>query len=167
MAYSPEEKQAALDCLAAHDGNYHQASEATGISQATLRKWAREAQVQGDEVQQLRAGLEAFERYVRAGRDSLGDALDVSNWLFDDLPLELARTAVLMLGAVDEMIDDAPLNQRIAALSKCVDLIIKLRNLQPQSGEQVVYVQYIDPADDTPHDAPFWAADNSEDESAL
>ena len=163
MAYSPEEKQAALDCLAAHEGNYHQTSEATGISQPTLRKWARELRVQGDEVQQLRAGLEAFERYVRAGRESLGDALDVSNWLFDDLPLDLARTAVLMLDAVDEMIDDAPLNQRIAALSKCVDLIIKLRNLQPQSGEQVVYVRFIDPNDDSVDEAPYWAKEDSSD----
>ena len=161
MPYSEDKRRAALDCLAAHDGDYQQTSARLGISVRTLRRWSQQAQVQGDEVNTLKAQLQTFSAQMEAQQNDVADAEALVRWLSGELPLQLAQKAIQMLDAVDEEIEDAPLNQRVAALGRFVDLIIKLRQLAPPSSKaQELHVKYINPGDDLPRDAPFWASED-------
>ncbi len=151
MRYSDEERQAALDCLAANEGNYAQTSKQTGISVKTLKRWAQQEATSGDELRQLRVQLAAFrsqESTTRHEDPRLQFAEKVLVILMDD--------AIRLADSIDEVIDDAPLNQRSAALNQLLGNIMKLMALLPPIEENVTRVEFID-CDDTAHETPYWS----------
>ncbi|HLV35352.1 MAG TPA: hypothetical protein VKY59_09575, partial [Spirillospora sp.] len=80
MRYTDEERHAALDCLAANEGDYRRTSTQTGVSVRTLRKWARQEQVSAEEIWQLRQQIAAFQQYrqiepPKNPREKVRDAL--------------------------------------------------------------------------------------------
>jgi transposase-like protein len=156
--YSAEDKQAALDCLAAHEGDFKQTSAALGISESTLRKWAREARVQGHELGQLRAGLAALQDMIRD--EATPDESDQSRTQ-RKLLLQLGQDAIRLSESIEEVIDEAPLNQRASALNQILDKYLKLMALLPQRGPQEIHVRFIDPDDGSFDEAPFWATRDS------
>jgi hypothetical protein len=162
MPYSDEEREAALDRLAACEGDFRRVSEETGVSEKTLRKWARQAQVQGDEMSALKNSLLDFEQRLAAERASKPEEADLGGWLFSDLPLQLARDALRLSESMAEVIEDAPLNQRMSALSQCVEMILKLRKAMPDSGKHEVIFGYENPYNGKTYDAPYWTGRNSE-----
>lgn len=156
MRYTDEERHAALDCLAANEGDYRRTSTQTGVSVRTLRKWARQEQVSAEEIWQLRQQIAAFQQYrqiepPKNPREKVRDAL-----------LErVGRDAIRLAGTMDEVIDDAPLIERARALSLVLDQYIKLVGMLPSAGEQVIRVEFID-SDGTAHETPYWARGDSE-----
>lgn len=75
---------------------------------------------------------------------------------------ELTGNALDLASSLGEVIDDAPLNQRAAALAQIIDRIMKLAALlPPPKTEQVFRIEYVDP-DGSIHNAPFWARKDSE-----
>ena len=164
MAYSDEEKQAALDCLAANEGDYRATSESTGVSVKTLRRWAKQenAPTYGDEVVRLREELTGLKAKIESQPltlESAGD--DLRAWLHNNLLPHLIEGALLLSSSIPEVIEEASLSQRVTALNQLLDKIMKLLALVPTYGEQVLRVEYVHP-DGTIHGTPHWAEDDSE-----
>jgi transposase-like protein len=156
MRYSDEEKQAALDCLAAHDGHFGETSAATGIPAATLRRWARQEQAQALDLSQVKHTLTAFQNRWRS--EKVNDPQEQAQL---DLLLLLTEDALLLADSIAEVIENAPLNQRASALSQVIDKILKLAELQPENDTQIIRVEYVYP-NGTVHAAPYGAEADSE-----
>ncbi|MBZ0299151.1 MAG: hypothetical protein K8J31_05400 [Anaerolineae bacterium] len=151
MRYSDEQRQAALDCLAANEGDFQLASEETGVPAATLRKWARREQATGQELVQLQERLTALRQQVKA-EPSASVRERMENELLDsmvDNALALAKT-------IQNDLDSAPLSQRATALNQVIDKILKLLAMLPPVGEQVIRIEFIDP-DGSSHETPYWS----------
>ena len=159
MRYSDEERQAALDCLAANEGDFQRTSADTGISVGTLRKWARRAREDssGGDLTQVRAQLAAYQQHLR-DNPLPEDMLEAAG---RRLMLSMIDDALRLSESIEEVIDDAPLNQRASALNQLIDKIIKLSKELPQTGEQVIRIEYVWP-DGTAHETPYWTRGHSD-----
>ena len=73
----------------------------------------------------------------------------------------MIEDAIRLSESIEEVIDEAPLNQRATALNQMIDKIIKLSKELPQTGEQVIRIEFIDP-DGTTHETPYWSRDHSQ-----
>ena len=164
MRYSDEERQAALDCLAANEGDFQRTSTDTGVSVRTLRKWARQAREDssGGDLTQVRAQLAAYQQHLR-DNPLPEDMLEAAG---RRLMLSMIDDALRLSESIEEVIDDAPLNQRASALNQLIDKIIKLSKELPQTGEQVIRVEFIDP-DGTAHETPYWSRSDPDEQGAV
>lgn len=161
--YDDETRNAALDCLAANEGDYEATSTALGISETTLRRWAKpeDEQVSGDALAALYEELAAIKAQIKARpmtAESEDDDLRV--WLHDRLLPHLIDDAMALSASIKDVIDDAPLSQRAGALNQVLDKILKLSQLYPRNEEPVLRVEFVDP-DGTTHDTPFWTKRDS------
>ncbi|MAS34873.1 MAG: hypothetical protein CL610_12755 [Anaerolineaceae bacterium] len=162
MRYSEEQRQAALDRLAANNGDYPQTSTETGVPVATLRRWAHGKKPappasRGDGLAQLRTQLAAYKQAIR-DRPEPDNLLERAS---THLLLSMIEDAIRLSESIEEVIDEAPLNQRATALNQMIDKIIKLSKELPQTGEQVIRIEFIDP-DGTTHETPYWSRDHSQ-----
>jgi hypothetical protein len=130
-----------LECLQHNGGDFTKTSAETGISTVTLRKW---------------------------WRDSPQKAAQDEAELARRLRRKLLESAVRLVESLDGTIENAPLNQRAAALGIVIDRFMKLDALFPQSNQQgqVIRFEYRYP-DGSIHDAPPWAGDDSEREGTF
>lgn len=156
MRYSDEDRHAALDCLAANEGDFRRTSEETGIGLGTLRKWAREEQASWETVWEMRKQLAAFQKYRKRN-----DANDVRQEMFDTLLVNMTHDSIRLSESIEETIADAPLNQRATALNQIIDKVIKLMEMLPPVEEQVIRVEFID-SDGSAHETPYWSRGDSE-----
>lgn len=159
MRYSDEQRQAALDCLAANEGDFRRTSQMVGVPAGTLRKWAQRARRQPsrkDELAQVRAQLAAYRQQMQQSPPPEDMVERGGRWLM----LNMIEDAIRLSESMESVIDEAPLNQRASALNQLVDKIIKLSKELPRTGEQVVRVEFIDP-DGTAHQTPYWARGHS------
>ena len=162
--YTEETQQAALDCLAANEGDYRATSESTGVSVKTLRRWAKHetATRYGDEVVRLREELTGLKAKIESQpltSESAGD--EMRAWLHNNVLPHLIEGALLLSSSIPEVIEEASLSQRVTALNQLLDKIMKILALVPTYGEQVLRVEYVHP-DGTIHGTPHWAEDDSE-----
>ena len=162
--YDEETQQAALDCLAANEGDYNTTSEATGVPVKTLRRWAAQDHddVSPDSLAQLHDELAAIKARLQtqqAAAEGGGDDLKV--WLHDRLLPHLIDDAMALSDSIKDVIADATLSQRAGALNQVLDKIFKISQLYPANEEYVLRVEYVDP-DGTTHDTPYWARKDSD-----
>ena len=164
MPYSDEQRQAALDCLAASGGDFQQASAATGISPGTLRRWARQepSASYDQELTALVDQLAAYKQHLLE-QPMPDNPLERGGTV---LMLSMLENAILLSESIQPVITDAPLNQRATALSQIIDKAIRLSKELPQTGEQVIRVEFIDP-DGTAHPTPYWSRGHSDQRGAL
>lgn len=163
MDYSDEQRQAALDCLAANDGDYGATAEATGVTVKTLRRWAQQASEVSPKkaLHDLRDEFMTLKRTLEADPAPDDAGADLHHWLRTKLTPKLLDGSVHLLDSLADGIDDAPLNQRIAALKYCTDTLLKLLEIMPRGKERLVRVEFVDPDDGTPHPTPYWTRDDS------
>ncbi|MCY3944696.1 MAG: hypothetical protein OXF44_00245 [Anaerolineaceae bacterium] len=151
MPYDAETRRAALACLAAQEGNYREASAATGISVSTLRRWARQKR------QGYRSGAAAQQDANRPAPAPPGDPQQQLERL---VLVDLLKDARQLAGSLQEVIDDAPLGQRATALNQLLDKILKIMALLPRQEEVLVRVEF-QGEDGAAHEAPPWAGADS------
>lgn len=138
--YTPEAKRQALAWLEANGANYAEASTQTGIPANTLRRWHE---------QQLEAQAQSDVETLHCLRRKLIDG------------------AHKLAASLDEVLAEAPLNQRAGALGIVIDRYLKLGEALPQEAqEQVIRIEYKYP-DGSIHSVPPWARQNSGGDSPL
>ena len=164
MVYSDEEKQAALDCLAANEGDFKVTAKDTSIGVKTLRRWAGEASDASPQnaLHQLRDNFVSLKEQIETQRTANVSDNDLYVWLHDHLTPSLLDGSVQILNSMADGIDDAPLNQRIAALKYFTETIFKLTQMMPKGEERLVRVEFVDPSDGTTHPSPYWTRDDTE-----
>ena len=129
--YSQEEKDQALQRLVANAGDVPLTSAQTGIPLRTLHAWRR-------------AHLSS-EQHVAPQQQQVNLAPS------DDEALRLLRQqlvneALTFITSLEEVMDEASLNQRVSALGQLIDRIVKLAVLLPPAQiEQVYRIEYADP----------------------
>jgi hypothetical protein len=163
MSYSDEKKQAALDCLAANEGDFKVTAKDTGIGVRTLQRWAGEASedTPEDALHKLRDNFVSLKERIEAGRNENVSDNDLYVWLHDHLTPSLLDGSVQILNSMADGIDDAPLNQRIAALKYFTETLFKLTQMMPKGEERLVRVEFVDPSDGTTHPSPYWTRKDS------
>jgi hypothetical protein len=159
MRYTDEERQAALDVLAANEGDYQQTSQMTRITVATLKRWSQSHSPDGTELRLLRERFAAFRLQAKQLEDPFQQfAAELLAILMDD--------AIRLADSITEAINDAPLNQRSTALNQMMSNILKLLEILPPMGEQVTRVEFID-CDGTAHETPYWSRSDSDEQGAV
>jgi transposase-like protein len=127
--YSQEEKDRALERLAANTGDASLTSAQTGIPLRTLHAWRRALEQHGAQQQQQPVKL----------APSDDEALRL-------LRQQLVSEALSFIASLDEVVEEASLNQRVSALGQLIDRIVKLAVLLPPAqSEQVIRIEYADP----------------------
>lgn len=157
MRYSPEEKDVALSILDEQAGDFKQASVKSGIPVESLRRWAKQRQIQQTEnaLAALDHNLEIL-RERASGQDD--DAEEIPLVVIRKQMLSSAFTLAISLRAG---LEETPLNHRANALNQLVDKILRMAELLPENSEQVIRIEYLDP-DGSIHSTPYWARENSE-----
>ena len=141
--YTPDEKSDALGQLSANNGDLTYTSTETGIPPETLRRWWKQQQAQPE--QQLQQKL-------------------------THLRQQLVENALMLAEAMEDKIENAPLNQLASAMGTVLDRYLKLdehlTELEEENEEKVIRIEYKYP-DGSIHNTPPWANDDYEDESTF
>lgn len=139
--YSQKEQRAAVARLLAEPGlSIRQLAAEIGVSVSTLRRWRQS--------------------YAPTPTPDKSDAPLSSSQMIALLRERLIKSAVTLASSLDEVVDNAPLNQRATALSQLIDKIIKLAEQLPVEHEQVIRIEYLHP-DGSIRQRPPWAEDDS------
>lgn len=166
--YSDEEKRLILDRLILNGGDVALTSAEAGISDRTLYNWCRNANLQLPKLLKLPKFPQQNTQSDPVGTgffpsDPTGE--ETPDPLEPFIPAMVAKASDL-LDSIDEAIQDAPLNQRVAALVQLIDRIERMRfrrafrPLRPPGEDvQIVYeyeveghVEKEDDLDDNPLD---------------
>lgn len=136
--YTEAEKRLVLDRLIQNGGDVILTAEESGVDPTTLYRWMKSANLQktGDlHLQHLQylqhfqpaPPLHAIERGL-GGEENEGEGPGVraADPLEPFIPAMVAKASDL-LDSIDEAIEDAPLNQRVAALVQLIDRIERMR----------------------------------------
>ena len=148
--YTDEEKRLVLDRLIANQGDVARTAAETGVSDRAIYSWRKEPQ-----FAHLISPLLPLSPHVSHNEtpDSLPSPVTTGEGLglgVSSLPTEITdRLTALrqeMLDAADTLsrsivpaIEDAPLNQRVAALAQLIDRIIKLATQLPNEEVEYIY----------------------------
>jgi hypothetical protein len=125
--YTSEEKDHAIQRLIANSGDVALTSSETGIPVRTLENWRRVH------------GLPRFGASPPPPPPPIAaDDLDALR----DLQQEMLREAYNLVHSIEEAIDEAPLNQRVAALAQLIDRIMKLSVQLPRADDDDVQIAY-------------------------
>lgn len=139
--YSQKEQRAVVARLLAEPGlSVRQLAAEMGVSVSTLRRWRQS--------------------YAPTPTPHESDAPLSSSQMIALLRERLIKSAVTLASSLDEVVDNAPLNQRATALSQLIDKIIKLAEQLPIEHEQVIRIEYLHP-DGSIRQRPPWAEDDS------
>lgn len=139
--YSQKEQRAAVARLLAEPGlSVRQLAAEMGVSVSTLHRWRQS--------------------YAPTPTPDESDAPLSSSQMIALLRERLIKSAVTLASSLDEVVDNAPLNQRATALSQLIDKIIKLAEQLPVEHEQVIRIEYLHP-DGSIRQRPPWAEDDS------
>ncbi|MFN8374670.1 MAG: transposase [Anaerolineae bacterium] len=131
--YTAEEKIHALERLAANMGDILAASIELGIPEATLRRWRRQYAPGQENTLQLR----------RLRQRLLNESLDLASH-------------------IEQVIEEAPLNQRAAALNQMVDKVLKITEAieepdhEQETTQPTLRIEFMDEEGGV-HDSPYWA----------
>ena len=117
--------------------------------------------VSSGELRQLRDQLVAFRSQDRPKEHDdprYQFAMDVLEIMMDD--------AIRLADSIDEVIDDAPLNQRATALNQMLGNIMKLSEMLPPIEEKITRVEFID-CDGSAHETPYWSRSDPDEQGAV
>ncbi len=161
--YTDDEKRLVLDRLIANHGDIDLTILQTGLPERTIARWKQLALRNGTlmavamppplppSMPQTTASLPSP---VTMGyqQSELANVADVRPGLgVSSLPIETAEAFQILhdklltiistlSNRIEEAIDEAPLNQRVTALSQLIDRIAKLAALLPAEEEEIEYV---------------------------
>ena len=148
--YTDEEKRLVLDRLIANNFDVARTADEFHLTTTTIYRWMKAANVEQNgqlQLQQLQQ-MQHFEHSdspsLRSG-EGLGEGIELppeTTQAFQTLHDKLLAIAEILANRIVEAIDEAPLNQRMTALSQLIDRIAKLAALLPE-------------VDDEPSDKPF------------
>lgn len=141
--YTDAEKQLVLDRLIANHGDVPRTVEEMGVPMRTLYNWQKDANLP---LPNLLPNLPNSPPSLAGAGAGVGvsalppQTTEAFQTLHDTL-LTLANT---LSHRIEEAIDEAPLNQRVAALAQLIDRIAKLATLLPQDDDEVEQeIQYV------------------------
>ena len=142
--YTDEEKRLVLDRLVANHFDVSRTADEFHLPTATIYRWMNAANV----IKPIHSQLQQQHDFDPASSPSLyterGSGGEV---LSEEIATRLTALREEMLHAADMLsrsiisaIDEAPLNQRVAALAQLIDRIIKLAGQLPAEEEEIEYV---------------------------
>ncbi len=148
--YTDEEKHLVLDRLIANHGDVDLTVLQTGIPERTVARWKQLAQRNGTLMpMSMPPPMPPSTSDLLPSPVTMGEGLGLgvlppeTTEAFQELHDQLLPIAKILANRIIEAIDDAPLNQRMTALSQLIDRIAKLAALLPEYE------------DDDPDDKPF------------
>jgi transposase-like protein len=133
--YTSEEKDHAIQQLIANHGDVTLTSLETGIAERTLTRWKRSM------VLPPRGAFPSRPQPQPPPQPQNPIAADDLEAL-RDLQQEMLREAYNLVHSIEEAIDEAPLNQRVAALAQLIDRIMKLSVQLPRADDDDVQIAY-------------------------
>ncbi|MBI1281402.1 MAG: hypothetical protein GC179_24965 [Anaerolineaceae bacterium] len=146
--YTDEEKRLVLDRLIANNYDVGLTADKFRLPTATIYRWMNAANVTKPVHSQLQQQhqLQHFENSDSPRPEGEGQGVKV-----DSLPPETTEAfqalhdkLLILLNTIsdriEEAIDDAPLNQRVSALSQLMNTISKIVALLPEEEEEIEYV---------------------------
>jgi transposase-like protein len=146
--YTDEEKRLILDRLIANHGDVARTADEFHVTTTTIYRWMKAANVEENRQLQLQQ-LQQMQHFQLSNSPSLyterGQGGEVplpeeTTAAFQTLHDKLLAIADTLSNRIIEAIDDAPLNQRMTALSQLIDRIAKLAALLPVEEEEIEYV---------------------------
>lgn len=145
MRYTQQQKSDALRQLRLCDNDFAQASTQTGIPTDTLRTW--HARHQSERAERLLARLHQLEE-------------------------DLIENTLRLMESLEQVIQNAPLNQRTSAIGTLIDRYLKvnehLREVDAEHEMKEIPIVYYDPdGTDTAHSTPLWARADSDNDPSL
>lgn len=146
--YTDDEKRLVLDRLIANHGDVIRTANETGVSDRAIYSWRKEPQ-----FAHLISPLLPLSPHVSHNEPSSsplpegeGSGVGVSalppetTEAFQTLHDQMLTLANTLSHRIEEAIDEAPLNQRVAALAQLIDRIAKLASLLPKQEEEIQYI---------------------------
>jgi hypothetical protein len=135
--YTDEEKRLVLDRLIANHGDVPRTVNETGVPMRTLYNWQKDANLPLPKLlPNLPTASDLPPSPVTTGEGSgLGVLPPETTEAFQTLHDKLLVIADTLSNRIVEAIDEAPLNQRMTALSQLIDRIAKLAALLPDADE--------------------------------
>jgi hypothetical protein len=149
--YSSDYKSLVSRLLWMYGGNVALVSHLTGIPQRTLRDW----RWQGSFPTAIRREDTPERReHATAPPEKNSDAAAADD--LDALREHLVRHALMLVTSLSDDIADAPLSERVMALTRLVDRIVKLDEHNPIEYEEIIHIaheeeDFLDDDDDDPH----------------
>ena len=145
MRYTQQQKSDALRQLRLCDNDFTQASTQTGIPTKTMRKW--QVKHQSERAERLLARLQLLEE-------------------------DLIENTLRIMESLEQVIENAPLNQRTSAVGTLIDRYLKvnehLREVDAEDEmKEIPLVYYTSDAPDTPQATPPWAEEDSDNAPSL
>ena len=143
--YTDEEKRLVLDRLIANHGDVPRTVEETGVPMRTLYNWQKDANLP---LPKLLPNLPSASDSPRPDAQAEGLGVRASELppdtteAFQELHDQLLPIAKILADRITEAIDEAPLNQRMTALSQLIDRIAKLAALLPKPEEEEIEYVY-------------------------
>jgi len=185
--YTDEEKRLVLDRLIANHGDVPRTAAETGINKRTLYLWLEDPKFTDIATEIAHVKMKNVKNFVqnpvsspslRSG-EGQGEGIGIASLppetteAFQTLHDKLLAIADTLSNRIVEAIDDAPLNQRMTALSQLIDRIAKLAAQLPQTEEPVEYVykykvaHHVEKEDDNEEDShDYGSGDRTGNQSA-
>jgi len=141
--YTDEEKRLILDRLIANHGDVARTADEFHVTTTTIYRWMKAANVEENRQLQLQQ-LQQMQHFQLSNSPSLyterGQGGEVplpeeTTAAFQTLHDKLLAIANTLSNRIEEAIDEAPLNQRMTALSQLIDRIAKLAALLPDDED--------------------------------
>ncbi len=151
--YTDEEKRLVLDRLIANNGDVARTADEFRLPTITIYRWMKDANITKPIQSQLQQQHQQhnFDPASLPSPVTTGEGPGVGVVLppetteaFQTLHDKLLTIINTLSNRIEEAIDEAPLNQRVTALSQLIDRIAKLAAFLPEEEE-----------DDDPDDKPF------------
>ncbi len=164
--YTDEEKRLVLDRLIANHGDVPLTAAESGINERTLYLWRKDsdfADIASPNLKKLPHLPQNDSPSLYTERGLGGEVLPPDTTeAFQTIHDKLLTIVQALSNRIEESIDEAPLNQRVTALSQLIDRIAKLATLLPKSEEEIQYIyeyedsleHHIEKKDDTDEDSP-------------
>ena len=140
--YTDDEKRLVLDRLIANHGDVTRTAQQFHLDASTIYRWQKQNELQNSDHSQLQYSQHLQHSASLPSPVTTGEGPGVGVELppettqaFQTLHDKLLAIADTLSNRIVEAIDDAPLNQRMTALSQLIDRIAKLAALLPEDAE--------------------------------
>jgi transposase-like protein len=138
--YSADTKKITRHLLETNGGNVELTSHQTGVPPRTLRDWRREYAIQSPQQKEMRRRRQEAVFSKDADSDDLSAQFKILRTRMMDEALNIANS-------LSEDSNGLSLNQRVIALSRLLDRLLKLNIRFPAPKTEVVVIEYGDDDD--------------------
>ncbi len=154
--YSSDYKSLVTRLLWMYGGNVALVSHLTGIPERTLRSWRTPVLFPAAIRQQHPAERQESPVLLPEKNSETAAADDL-----DTLRQHLVRQALTLVASLSDDMTDAPLSERVMALTRLIDRIVKLDEHNPEEYEELIRIAYeeedfLDDDDEEDRDDPHF-----------